>query len=83
MKNVSRRTLVKTVVGGALVGLVLPLSAKADQPHMHEALEALRNAKRELESATQDKGGHRAKALRLVNDAIGEVERGVEYDRHH
>lgn len=57
--------------------------AAADQPHMQAALEHLRAAKVELEKATPDKGGHRAKAIALTNDAIVEVERGIAYDRNH
>ena len=57
--------------------------ASADQPHMQAALEHLRAAKVELNAATADKGGHRAKAIALTNDAIAQVERGIAYDRHH
>lgn len=57
--------------------------ASADQPRMQGALEHLRLAKGELERADRDKGGHRERALRLTNDAIAEVERGIGYDRHH
>ena len=57
--------------------------ASADQPRMHAALEHLRAAKNELEHADADKGGHRAAALRLVNDAIAQVAAGIGYDRRH
>lgn len=57
--------------------------AAADQPRMHAALEHLRAAKNELERADADKGGHRAAAIRLVNDAIAQVEAGMGYDRRH
>ena len=57
--------------------------ASADQPHTQAALEHLRAAKVELEAATPDKGGHRAKAIALTNDAIAQVERGIAYDRRH
>ena len=57
--------------------------ASADQPHMQAALEHLRAAKVELDAAEADKGGHRVKALALTKDAIVQVERGIEYDRHH
>ena len=50
---------------------------------MHSALEHLRAAKADLEKATHDKGGHREAAIKLTNDAIAEVERGIGYDRHH
>ena len=57
--------------------------ASADQPRMHAALEHLRAAKVELEAATDDKGGHRRKAIAFTNDAIAQVERGIAYDRRH
>jgi len=49
------------------------------QPHMQAALDHLQTAKAELQSATADKGGHRVRAIELVNRAIGEVEAGMEY----
>jgi hypothetical protein len=51
--------------------------ADANQPHMTNALASLRAAKGELTIARQDKGGHRAKALGDVNQAITEVEAGI------
>ena len=55
----------------------------ADQPHMQAALEHLRAAKQQLEVAEADKGGHRVKAIRLVDDAIVQVEKGIQFDRTH
>jgi hypothetical protein len=49
----------------------------AAQPHMMNALAALQNAKSELLVAEANKAGHRANALRLVNEAIGEVQAGI------
>ena len=43
-------------------------------PHIHEALEAMRNAKHELEIAEHDFDGHRAKSLEHLNQAIHEAE---------
>ncbi|MES1151386.1 MAG: hypothetical protein ABUL54_05785 [Dongia sp.] len=51
--------------------------AIAAQPHMQAALRALRNADGELNAALPDKGGHRVKAIGLVNDAIAETEAGI------
>ena len=48
-----------------------------DQPNMRSALEHLQNAKRNLQSATADKGGHRQNAIELINRAIDEVNRGI------
>ena len=57
------------------------LSALTDQPHMQTALDALKSAKNNLDRATPDKGGHRAKAIDLVKDAIDEVKKGIEAGR--
>jgi hypothetical protein len=46
-------------------------------------LQSLKDAERHLEKATTDKGGHRAKALELVRDAIREANRGIAYDRRN
>jgi hypothetical protein len=51
--------------------------ALAAQPHMQNALHALRNSKAELESALADKAGHRVKAIGLVDQAIAEVQAGI------
>ena len=51
----------------------------AGQSHMKAALDALRNARSELQMANSNKGGHRAKAINLINQAISEVKRGIEY----
>ena len=56
-------------------------AASPDQPHMQAALNALENAKDNLNKATADKGGHRAKALDYVRDAIDEVKKGIEAGR--
>jgi hypothetical protein len=77
MPSVTRRSALTTI---GLVGLALPgLLEGEPQPHMRAALDALRNAKRHLVLAEADKGGHRVKALGLVNDAITETEAGIAY----
>jgi hypothetical protein len=64
--------------GGFLVG-----RASAAQPHMRAALDHLQSAKTELQAADADKGGHRVKAIALVNDAIAEVQAGIDYAKTH
>ncbi len=81
--NVSRRTLVVLGLAALLCAGIVVGRASADQPHMIAALDHLRAAKAELDKADADKGGHRVKAMQLVSDAIAQVERGIEYDRHH
>jgi hypothetical protein len=53
-----------------------------DQPHMQSALNSLESAKDNLNRATADKGGHRAKAMDYVKDAISEVKKGIEAGRN-
>ena len=48
-----------------------------DQPHMQAALAALTSARNNLDKAEADKGGHRAKAIDLVKQAIDEVNAGI------
>lgn len=49
----------------------------AAQPHMYNALNALQSARSELEMASANKAGHKVNAIRLVNEAIGEVQAGI------
>jgi hypothetical protein len=49
-----------------------------DQPNMEEALDRLKDAKKDLEKATSDKGGHRVKAIEYVNLAMDEVKAGIK-----
>ena len=58
-------------------------AAPENQPEMRSALENLHQAQRNLEAASHDKGGHRAKALEHVRQAINEVEQGIQFDNHH
>lgn len=48
------------------------------QPNMRQALSSLQEAQRFLQRANPDKGGHRVKALELVQQAIRETQRGIE-----
>ena len=68
------------VLGSLLTG-TLALADK--QPHMREAMASLRQAKDALEKADTDKGGHRAKALDLVKQAIDETKAGIDFDSDH
>lgn len=53
------------------------------QPEMTAALDSLRNAQQHLQTAASNKGGHRERAMQLIDQAIYEVQQGMEYaDRH-
>jgi hypothetical protein len=68
---------------GVLLVLCAVAMAAGDQPMMQAARADLQTAKHQLQEAIPDKGGHRVKAIALVNSAIGEVNAGIAYDRRH
>ena len=77
------KTIVKGGIGAVALGVTLASGvligqALADQPHMRNALDSLMNARSELQEASHNKGGHRVEALRLTNEAIDEVRRGMD-----
>lgn len=49
------------------------------EPHMSAAYGHLEQAKAELEKATPNKGGHREKAMQMVDQAMGQIEEGEQY----
>ncbi|HML94494.1 MAG TPA: hypothetical protein PKC29_03580 [Thermodesulfobacteriota bacterium] len=49
------------------------------QPNMEQALGNLHAARINLEVSSPDKGGHRVKALELVNQAIYQVRQGIAF----
>ena len=65
-------------VGVAAVAAA-PGEALADQANMRNALASLEDARRYLQQANTGKGGHRAKALELTSQAIGEVREGIRF----
>jgi hypothetical protein len=82
--TISRRaTLQRVVPAIGLCGLAAGLAKAENQPHMQAALGHLRAAKQSLETAEPDKGGHRTKAIEMVNGAIRQVEQGIAYANHH
>jgi hypothetical protein len=56
-------------------------SAFARQPHMDNALRHLREAREALQRAEANKGGHRERAIALVDQAIAQVEEGIRFAR--
>jgi len=49
------------------------------QPHMTASIGLLQSARAELGAATPNKGGHREKAMQLIDQAIGEVRAGIAF----
>jgi hypothetical protein len=77
-KVVKKFGLVPLFLAGVIFGSALTGTAFAYQGHMWSALHALQNAQAQLNAAAHDKGGHRESALDLVNQAIGQVNQGIE-----
>jgi hypothetical protein len=84
MSHLSPWKLSTLVLGGLLAAAVpyvsLPLASAEPQPAMRNALASLQAAKDSLQNASHDKGGHRAAALKLTEQAIDETKRGIEHD---
>jgi hypothetical protein len=55
----------------------------AHEPHMSAAMGHLEQAKSELERSAPNKGGHREKAIQLVNEAMQQVQQGEAYFEQH
>jgi hypothetical protein len=52
-------------------------------PEMHEAMRALRHAKETLnKDAAHDFAGHRVKAIEHIDQAIKEIEEGLQSDKN-
>jgi len=69
---------------GLLLGLTLVIGlgigyAIGAQPRMEAAIGFLQNARGELEAATANKGGHRVKAIELIDEAIHQVREGMAF----
>jgi uncharacterized protein HemX len=75
--------VVLVLVVALMFTLSAPAFAQEKQPHMEEALAHLREAKKSLEAAEANKGGHREKAIQLVDSAIKQVEDGIQYANQH
>ena len=75
----------KTLRTGAIILAAIAAmglnSARADQPHMRRALEHLRAARAELQSAEHNKGGWRARAIKNVDQAINDTQNGMAAGR--
>lgn len=74
LKTFSTRRLALAVAIIASFGIGYAIAA---QPHMHNALDLLQSARSQLNQATWNKGGHRARAIELVDRAIVQVRAGI------
>jgi hypothetical protein len=74
-------------VAGALTETTFSLlgagTAYAFQEHMFNARNDLQQGLNELQLAEHDKGGHREQAVNLVQQAIDQVNQGIQWGQQH
>ena len=73
--SLARRLLLGTAIAASM-GIGYAIGA---QPHMTASLDLLQSARGELAAATPNKGGHRKRALGLIDQAIAEVRAGIAF----
>jgi hypothetical protein len=79
-RNMLEKFHLKSSIACLTVGAVIGASAAfAAQPHMVNALGSLQAAHTELVRAESNKGGHRERAIGLVEQAIAETRAGIAY----
>jgi hypothetical protein len=71
----ARKALLGTAVAASM-GIGYAIGA---QPHMTASIGLLQSARAELGAATPNKGGHRERAMQLIDQAIGEVRAGMAF----
>lgn len=73
----------KRILGILVLLASLAAISYADQPRMQAARTNLQQARGQLQGALRNKGGHRARAIELINSAISEINAGMSFDRHN
>ena len=72
------------IIAAALVVNTKSAVAQVErQGNMVQARQALESALHSLQVATDDKGGHKVKAIQLIEAAIAEVNEGIRYANTH
>ena len=77
-------SIVLVLIGMCLYSLARPQSGDMarHEPHLSAAYGHLEQAKAELEKSAPNKGGHRERAMQLVDQAMQEVMRGEDFDQN-
>ncbi len=58
-----------------------PAAAPAPHPEIRAAINSLQRAKMHLQEADHDFGGHRVDAIKAIDNAIGQLQICMKYDR--
>ncbi|GAB5374457.1 MAG: hypothetical protein AcusKO_09190 [Acuticoccus sp.] len=81
MKITKRDIITATIAAVFTTGVVT--AAVAQQTRMENAVKYLKLAKDELQKANPNKGGHRVKAMNLIDEAIQQVRMGKRFADAH
>jgi hypothetical protein len=82
-ETVSRRRMLAATALAAPALALSALPVEAYQGNMERALSALGSAMESLQAAAPNKGGHRERAMRLIEHAMGEVQAGIDFAYRH
>jgi hypothetical protein len=75
----TRSLLVTAVFAGlTLMGLGTSRASAEEHPRLHAALYEMRHARTELKEAKHDFGGHCAKALEALDEAISQIDKALK-----
>jgi hypothetical protein len=75
------------LAGGGLISFVGDNAAQAAQknerhPHIRAAIHELKEAKKELEKADHDFGGHRKEAIEAIDVALKQLQKALKFDKN-
>jgi hypothetical protein len=81
----NKKTILASVIISLLIGLMAGCAGPQvdHQPRMDAALKDLRAERQELDRAAPNKGGHREKAIELIDRAINQVKEGIEFGERY
>ena len=80
LRFITRQRVIFAVIVATSMGIGYAL---AQQPHMDAALRLLQSARGELQQSEPNKGGHRERAIALVDQAIAQVRDGIAFAATH
>src|SRR5262245_21757500 len=84
MSKISRRDLAAFAAAGAAATLAASVTTpEARQPNRERAIDRLRDAKAALRDAPPNKGGHKERAMELIDRAIEQVKEGIIFAERH
>ena len=76
-------TLLGSVFLWSAVITYCPAESTTPHPRIHEAIRAIEGAKKELQEAPHDFGGHREDAVEACSRAIEQLKQALAYEKSH